>query len=221
MKRATTMPPKKKNSTAATTEEKTALLISPTGMVSEIQVPLSDKSSLYKKAKLKTADGFHEQFVWELMLEEVKYTISLYGKKMAKMDRGPKNAYGFPPPLEEASYSGSCLLVSLDGNLTSKLWDDLFEMIYEKYDGEEADDEEADEDEEGEGEGDEVEEEEEEEGEEEEAEGEDEVPVVKGGRKKRGGKASKKPVEDLLVFDNEVVEQFLDCSCELEYEPFV
>jgi hypothetical protein len=224
------MPPKKKTPTVATAAdhgtddtkaEKTALLISKTGMVREIQVSVSQKSDLYKKAGLKTSDGFHEQFVWELALEEVKYSISLYGKKMAKTDRGPKNAYGFPPPLEEAAYAGSCLLVSQDGDLTTKLWDDLFEMIYEKYEGEEADDDEDEEDEADDV--DEADEAEEEADDEEEEEPDDE----EGGgpttvrRKKRGGGKAKKAADDLLLFDNEVVEQFLDCSCELEYEPFV
>ena len=220
------MPPKKKTPAAAAasgtedTREKTALLISKTGMVREIHVSASQKSDLYKKAGLKTSEGFHEQFVWELALEEVKYSISLYGKKMAKTDRGPKNAYGFPPPLEEAAYAGSCLLVSQDGDLTTKLWDDLFEMIYEKYEGEEADDDEDDEDDAEEADdADEAEEEADDEEEEEVDDEEGRGPTVR--RKKRGGGKAKKAADDLLLFDNEVVEQFLDCSCELEYEPFV
>lgn len=203
-------------------EDKTALSVSKTGMVREIQVPALDSNDYARLTGFKSATDFNEQFVWELQMNETKYTITLYGKLLGKTERGTKNEYGFPPPKEEIALSGACLFVCQETDLTSKLWDDLFEMIYEKYEAEEEDggDDEDDEVRDDDDEGDEEEGDDEEE--DEVGEEEEEALLVKG-RKKRGTKANKKgaAIDDGLLFVQEIVEQFLDCSCELEYEPFV
>jgi hypothetical protein len=65
------------------TKEKKIVLVDKTGVLKDIsikEIPKNAKkgedryvNELYKKAGLKTADGFEEQFVWELEYEETKY----------------------------------------------------------------------------------------------------------------------------------------------------
>lgn len=193
----------------ATKQEKKVILIDKTGTTKEIGI--TDPTTLFKKAGFKTGDGFDEIFVWEIVWEDVKYTISLFAKKTGRV---PKNAYGFPPPLEDASFYGNCILMCHEHDLTVKIWDNLFESIYEKYD--EDDDESAEEEEDDyeavdEGEDD-VEEEEVEE------EGEKPAHVRK---KAANGKSKKKDELVPLFIEAPISDTFLDCSEELELEPYV
>jgi hypothetical protein len=176
-------------------------------------------SELYKKAGLKSGDGFEEQFIWELEYEEKKYLISLYAKKTGRVQN--KNLYSFPPPFEESSFYGNCVLVSSDSDLTSKLWESLFELVYEKYDDEEEDIDEEDESlEDNDLEDDTEEEEEEQEEEEQEEEGK---KISKGGKKREYKKHGSKGqlIDDPVVCFADVVENFLDCSSELEMEKYI
>jgi len=207
----------------ATTEkkkkaEKMVLLIDKSGAVSEITIKDTQQgiNELYKKAGFKTSEGFNEQFGWELQYEDTKYLVSLYAKKSGRAQN--KNTYSFPPPFEEASFYGNCVLVCSDSDLNSKLWDSLFELIYEKYDeNDEDDDEEEDEDEED------VEEDEEEEEEEEDIEEEEEEVKQAKGRKKKTSQSNLKigKYDDGVICFTEVDENFLDCSSELELEKYI
>jgi hypothetical protein len=173
---------------------------------------------LYKKAGFKTAEGFQEQFVWEVSLDEEKYTIQLFAKKTGRLQ---KNAYNFPPPIEESVFYGNCLLVCTERNLTAKLWDSLFESIYEKYDNDELDDDEDTEelldDQDSVVAEDDISEEEEVD------EADEEGPILQN-ETKRSKKTSQKK-DSLLLFGSTnaatTEEQFLDCSCELELEPYL
>lgn len=222
---------------------RTVLLIDKTGTVKEIQVKQEDiPNNLYKKAGLKSPDDFTEQFVWELNLGENgqsrtfeigenaeettassstdNYSISIYGKKVGKHS---KNAYGFPPPLEETNLYGNCLLVNNRGSITLKEWNNLFEMIYEKYDAEEDDDEakdsssEADDDGDAQDEADEDEEPEDELDEPDEDEGQTEK--ISGRKRKSNKKNVKTASSDFELTYTE--EQFLDCEMELEPEEYL
>lgn len=215
---------------------RTVLLIDKTGTVKEIQVKQEDiPNNLYKKAGLKAPDDFAEQFMWELNLGDQRtkpegiddanssqenYSISIYGKKVGKHS---KNAYGFPPPLEEINLYGNCLLVNHRGSITLKEWNNLFEMIYEKYDAEEEDDEVKDsssdvEEDDGDAQDD-AEEEDEEEPEEEPEEDEAMAEKVVGRKRKSTKKNVKTASSDFELTYTE--EQFLDCEMELEPEEYL
>lgn len=210
---------------------RTVLFIDKSGTVKEIQVKQEDiPNNLYKKAGLKLPDDFVEQFVWELNLGENRetyetsssssaenYSISIYGKKGGK---NSKNMYGFPPPLEETNLYGNCLLVNNRGSITLKEWNNLFEMIYEKYDAEEEEDEaisETEEDGELQDEADDEEEMEDEMDEPDEEETMTDKNTKKG--RKNGKKSSKTASQDFELTYTE--EQFLDCVMELEPEEYL
>lgn len=213
---------------------KTALLIDKSGTVKEIQIKHDDiPNNLYKKAGFKTPEDFSEQFVWELNLNETggfsfseqepnaqkdNYSISIFGKKVGK---NSKNTYGFPPPLEDTHFYGNCILVNNRGSITLKEWNNLFEVIYEKYDAEDdEDDAKEDSSSETEDNEDEAEEDEEQEDEIDEMD-EDEMETDKNGKPKRknGKKGGKKTNTE---FDMSYVEeQFLDCEMELEPEEYL
>ena len=223
---------------------RTVLLIDKSGTVKEIQVKQEDiPNNLYKKAGLKTPEDFTEQFVWELNLgengasrttfeteEEIttpsstteNYSISIYGKKVGKHS---KNAYGFPPPLEETNLYGNCILVNNRGSITLKEWNNLFEMIYEKYEAEEEDDEAKDSSSEDDGEApDDVEDDvEEDDVEEDDVEEDDEANAMAeknaGRKRKNNKKAIKTACSDFELTYTE--EQFLDCEMELEPEEYL
>jgi len=212
---------------------RTILFIDKSGTIKEIQVKQEDiPNNLYKKAGLKTPDDFAEQFVWELNLNEnvsfdigvnteesktsstKNYSISIYGKKVGKQ---VKNTYGFPPPLEETNLYGNCLLVNNRGSITLKEWNNLFELIYEKYDADDEDEandssseinEDADADEEGD-----ADEEVEEDDNEEQIEKQNEV------KRKNSKKNAKTAISDFEL--TYIEEQYLDCEMELEPEEYL
>jgi len=197
------------------TDTKQVILIDKSSTVKEIQVS-ADLNDLYKKAGFKTTEGFQEQFVWEVIWEEQKYTVSLYAKKTGRI---PKNTYGFPPPLEDTVFYGNCILVCAEMDLPVKTWDNLFEVIYEKYDDDEGMEDDDDVNDEDEDEEEALEEEEEDE--EEEIDEEDDEAKQVGSKKKKYNKPSRKKEETFILLDPPVVEQYLDCSSELELEPYV
>jgi hypothetical protein len=203
-----------------TTSKRQILIIDKSGTVKETFAPLHSSSirtnELYKKAGFKSPDGFQEQFTWDIKWEDEKYTITLYAKKTGRIQ---KNAYGFPPPLEESIFYGNCILICQERDLTIKTWDNLFESIYEKYDENEDLDEEEDtilqeEDDE---------EESLEENEEDEMEEQEEIKpqITISSTRKKSGKIAKKKEEQFLNIITEISENFLDCSSELEMEPYI
>lgn len=198
------MPPK------AAKQEKKVILIDKSGTTKEIGI--TDPNTLYKKAGFKTSEGFDEQFVWEIVLDEVKYTVTVHAKKTGRV---PKNAYGFPPPLEDATFYGNCIVICQERDLTIKLWDSLFESIYEKYDDNDEEEEEEDDD-------DYEPLEEDEEEEEEEVAVDEDVDGGKPAKKKSAAKSSRKKDELAALFVSaDVQEHYLDCSEELALEEYV
>lgn len=212
---------------------RTVLLIDKSGTVKEIQIKNDDiPNNLYKKAGLKTTEDFVEQFVWELNFNEncgitrtnietgasaENYSISIYGKKTGKH---PKNTYGFPPPLEDSCFYGNCILVNNRGSITLKEWDNMFEMIYEKYDAEDEDEEAKDSSSEADEDGEQQEEDEEPEEENDEAD-EEEIQIEKNSEKKRKGNKKSSKITNTDFELNYTEEQFLDCEMELEPEEYL
>jgi hypothetical protein len=186
------------------------------GSLKEIQVPvqatLDECFKAVQAGSKNTKQGFKEYFVWELVWEDTKYTITLYGKSVEKSVGTRASAeHCLPPPLGDTTFVGSCLLVCQEGPLTISLWNDLVEIIYEKY--EDADDDLDD------AQGSDVEEYSERGSEIDDAELEEEEEdmVARGGRKKKTMASNK---DDLPT--NFAAEQpYLDCSCELDFESYV
>jgi len=195
---------------------KQILLIDKTGVVKETTMQIDSLPTLYRKAGLKSAEGFQEQFVWDIALENQKYTISLYAKKSGRL---VKNIYGFPPPLEDMVFYGTCILVCQERGLDVKTWDSLFETIYEKYDSEELnDEEEGDDDESDEEEANEQSDDEEVDEADDEVEADDEDVVDRKANKKKVKKMSTNTLDHITC---DMFESYLDCSSELTFEKYI
>jgi hypothetical protein len=193
--------------------EKTILLIEKTGLVKELQIKEDFPSKeFYKKAGLKSLTGFAEQYVWETQLEDVKYSISLFGKKSGRVS---KNVYDFPPPLEDSAFYGNCLIVNNLGSINKQQWSEVFEIIYEKYQDNGDNDDEPDDEDEIEKESD----DEESNIDEADIEDLDEDIITSSKRKKKTKK--EKPTDDNEFIISTVEDTFLDCTQELEPEEYV
>jgi len=111
--------------------DKTVLVIDKSGLLKEVKIKSNSQKDLYKKAGLKSAEGFQEQFMWDVDWEDTRYSISLYAKKKGKTG---KNMFNFPAPLEEEVFYGNAILLNNLGSLSIADWENLFEVICEKYD---------------------------------------------------------------------------------------
>jgi len=208
------MPPKK---AVIQKQTKTALQIDERGCIKEVQVPvhatLDECFKVVQAGTKHTKQGFKEHFVWDLTWEDNKYTISLYGKSVEKAVTG-RNAgeHCLPPPLGETNFVGACLLVCQEGPLQVSLWNDLVEIIYEKYedvDDELEDGQESEMDDYSER-GSEVDEAEPE-------EDEEEAMVIRGGKKKKTVASTKDDLPTYFAAE----QPYLDCSCELDFETYL
>jgi len=87
------------------------------------------EADLYKKAGFKTADDFKCQATWNLEIDDVKYSVSLFGKTkgIAKQE----NKYEFPPPVDTVLFFGSCVLINTGHeSLTTATWNMVYDELY-------------------------------------------------------------------------------------------
>jgi hypothetical protein len=110
------------------------LVIEKSGTIKEINVKSYNEEELYKKAGFKVTDGFSIQTRWNIEIDSVKYSILLYAKTKGRA--GQENKYDFPPPVDNALYFGSCVLVSInEANTAEDLTESVWNKIYEKLFG--------------------------------------------------------------------------------------
>jgi len=191
----------------------TILLIEKNGSIKELTVKLSEFPNLYKKAGFTFVENFIEHYTWEVQTEDKKYSISVWGKKKGK---NAKNAYQFPPPLEETNdFCGNVVLINHKGQQSLSIveWNNIYDLLCEQVlHAAEPDEEEEEELEELEEEED-IEDDPEELLEEEEKEEETFVPT------KRKSKTQAKSFT--VELEEEIEDSFLDCSAELQAEEYL
>ena len=223
------------------------LIVEKLGSIKTLSIKTYSESELYKKAGLKSPDGFKCQTTWQLEIDNSKYYISLYAKTTGRANQ--ENKYEFPPPVDKALYFGNCILVNtvngMPTDFSVKEWEEIYEALYggfEDLGDEDSDDDEDEDDElnepgaklskagylkdgfivdEDEIDDDEMDEDEIDEDEEDDDEDE-EAPKIKSKasklKKKPVKKASKKEFEIPIVEQEEL---YLDCSSELSEEEYV
>ena len=220
------------------------LIVEKSGIIKSTTLKTYNEAELYKKAGMKTCDGFCSQTTWKL---GSNVNIRLFGKTTGRA--GQENKYDFPPPVDNELYFGSCILVNLtdDGeaiDLQEKQWTVVYEKLFGGFEdlGAEDSEDEEDEDEEDEDvprtkEGyvkddfvvdDDEEEEDEEEDEEEEDEDEEDddddedstTPKSKAKPALRRSKRGKsKAAENVFKFN--IADEYLNCTSELSEEEYV
>lgn len=91
------------------------------------------EQELYKKCGFKKDTNFLLQTTWNVSLNDVNYSISMYGKTDGK--KNFENTTIFPYPVNNKIFFGSCALVASSGenkvNLSVELWNELKVKICE------------------------------------------------------------------------------------------
>lgn len=91
------------------------------------------EQELYKKCGFKKDTNFILQTTWNVLLDNVNYNISMYGKTDGK--KNFENISKFPHPINNKIFYGSCALVASIGenkvNLSIELWKQLNKIIVE------------------------------------------------------------------------------------------
>lgn len=214
------------------------LLVEKLGNIKSTSLKTWDESELYKKAGLKSPDGFKCYTTWTLENANKSYNISVYGKTTGRANQ--ENKYEFPPPVDNTLFFGNVILINKtqDGSvvdLSAGEWETIYEKLYGGFEdlGEEDSDEDEDSDDEpgvkrtkdgyvkdGFVVGDDDDEDSGDDDDSGDDEDEEEPVYVNSGKKSRSGGAAKiKSVFELKAI--EPTETYLDCTSELSEESYI
>jgi len=213
------------------------LVVEKLGNIKSTTLKTWDESELYKKAGLKSPDGFKCYTNWPVEHANKKYNVSLYGKTTGRANQ--ENKYEFPPPVDNTLFFGSVILVNktTDGSvddLSTGDWETIYEKLYGGFEdlGEEDSDEDEDSDDEpglkrtkdgyvkdGFVVGDDDEESDDEDLGDDDDDEEDHVYATGGKAQRSSGAAKIKSVFELKAI--EPTETYLDCTSELSEESYI
>jgi len=126
------------------------IIIDKTGTLKVLNVKDFSEDTLYKKAGLKSKEGFCLQHTWGPD-DCIDHSIRLYAKKTGRA--GQENKYDFPPPVDNTLFFGPCVLVGCDVDtgevvdLEEDDWEEIYEYLFGGFeDIGESDDDDDDED---------------------------------------------------------------------------
>ena len=205
------------------------IIVEKVGSIKPVSMKSVVETELYKKAGLKTPDGFKCHTNWSVEYNKKQYTISLYGKTTGRANH--ENKYEFPPPADNTLFFGNCILIAKNTegaivDLTEDSWEKIYETLYGGFDDIDEDDSDSDCDSESEEigkrtkngyvkDGFVVDEEEDEDEDEDDADDTIEIPV-KTKKSVKSTKPKKKTVFEKI--ETEEANVFLDCTSELKEE---
>lgn len=209
------------------------LIVEKLGNIKSATLKKWDESELYKKAGLKTADGFKCFTTWPVEVANKTYNISLYGKTSGRANH--ENKYEFPPPMDNALFFGNCILINKNAggdlvDVTNGEWETIYEHLHGGFEdlGDDDSDEEESDDEPGlkrtkdgyvkdgfvvGGEDD-----EDEDGDDDDEDDDDDDEVAKPAKKKQGGSSKIKSVFELKTVEPD---NYLDYTSELSEESYI
>lgn len=109
----------------------TIIIVDKIGELKTLNVKNYCEQELYKKCGFKKDTNFFLQTTWNIILDNVNYSISMYGKTDGK--KNFENTCKFPYPINDKIFYGSCALVASLGenkvNLSIDLWKQLNQQI--------------------------------------------------------------------------------------------
>ena len=113
------------------------IIVEKPGTMKSVSMKTIVDSELYKKAGLKTPDGFKCYTNWGVEYNKTQYTIYLYGKTSGRANS--ENKYEFPPPVDNVLFFGSCLLIAKNAegdvvDLSQTMWEKIYEILYGGFD---------------------------------------------------------------------------------------
>jgi hypothetical protein len=209
------------------------LIVEKLGEIKSSLLKTWNESELYKKAGLKTSEGFKCYTTWSIEIDDAKYNISLYGKTTGRANQ--ENKYEFPPPVDKHLFFGNCVLVNKSEqgdvkDLSVKEWEEIYENLYGGFEhlGSDSDDSDEDDDEDYgmkrtktgyAKDGFVVDDDEEGDDDDEEEEGDDDdEPKHKAQKPKLTGSSKVKSIFELKTVEDET---YLDCTSELSEEAYI
>jgi len=107
----------------------TILSIEKSGSIKEHELKTYDEAQLYKKAGVKSAEGFELQTEWGAEVNNKKYSVSVYGKTNGRA--GQENKYEFPPPIDNTLFFGACVLVNKQNGLPTSITKEEWKLVYD------------------------------------------------------------------------------------------
>jgi hypothetical protein len=109
------------------------LIVEKLGNIKELKIKAFSELELYKKAGFKNAEGFHMYAQWDIVIDDKKQSIRLFGKTTGRSMQ--ENKYEFPPHVDKTLFFGNCVLINVvDDNIVS-LNKPMWDVIYEKLHG--------------------------------------------------------------------------------------
>ena len=217
------------------------IIVEKPGTIKQVSVKSVTENELYKKAGLKTADGFKCFTNWSVEYSKHQYTISLYGKTTGRANY--ENKYEFPPPVDSTLFFGNCVLIAknIEGvivDLTEDMWEKIYETLYGGFEDICEEDSECESDSDGEEVGkrtkngyvkdgfvvDDDEDEDDDEDDEEPDEDDDEDGVGYNHRPKKESKSKKTgsaKIKNAFELKDIQEESYLDCTSELSEEEYL
>ena len=125
------------------------IIVEKQGTIKQISMKSVVETELYKKAGLKSTDGFKCFITWSVEYTKHQYTIFLYGKSTGRANY--ENKYEFPPPVDNTLFFGNCILIakSAEGaivDLTEDMWEKIYETLYGGFEDIEEEDSECESD---------------------------------------------------------------------------
>jgi hypothetical protein len=107
------------------------IIIDKLGNLKTLNIKNYCEEELYKKCGFKKENDFMLQTSWSIQLNNLNYTISMYGKTCGK--KNFENVFKFPHPIDNKLFYGSCALIAkLNGeniNLKLNLWEQLYQLL--------------------------------------------------------------------------------------------
>jgi hypothetical protein len=108
------------------------VIVETNGNLKEQTVRSISEDEIYKKAGLKSSEGFGVRATWAVTLAGKMYDISVYGKIVGRA--GQENKYEFPPPIDSTLLFGKCVLVNSKSDLKVADWNRVYEHLYGGFD---------------------------------------------------------------------------------------
>jgi hypothetical protein len=111
------------------------VLIESNGTIKTLKTKELTNETLYKKCGFRVNEDFLSRQTWQVKLNDIIYTVSVWAKKTGKANS--ENKYDFPPPIDKDLFFGTCAVVRTVSktddkflDLTKEEWLKIYEKLF-------------------------------------------------------------------------------------------
>ena len=111
------------------------VLIESNGTIKTLKTKELSHETLYKKCGFRVNEDFLSRQTWQVKLNDIIYTVSVWAKKTGKANS--ENKYDFPPPIDKDLFFGTCAVVRTVSktddkflDLTKEEWLKIYEKLF-------------------------------------------------------------------------------------------